>query len=245
MPLVMALGLNELTLRQAIPLECDDALNAFAASPVSREELTMTSLFLRLQAVHEFDDRGMMLQGLRPGALVRGNLNIELPQLSSKPSFSRLRVHLLALDSKELSLWTVCVTADREAAVDGIALLEGVLASGARCIVIWLSQSKFLEPVVPEHGGPSQSTVHNSDVAAYLHGMRKVANDVVANVLPGLLAGERKPVHFVYDVFTDRLDQKSPLQIGTLADSETLFVTTMSTFPKVVGSTLAARQFRV
>ena len=59
------------------------------------------------------------------------------------------------------------------------------------------------------------------------------------------VAGEKKPVHFVYDVFTDRRDQKSPFQIGSLADSETLFVTSTSTFPKVVGSRLAARQFRV
>ena len=78
MPLVMALGLNKLTLTRAIPLESDDALNPFAASAVSHEELAMASLYLRLQAACEFGDRGVALQDLRPGALARGNLAVEV-----------------------------------------------------------------------------------------------------------------------------------------------------------------------
>ena len=247
MPLVMALGLNELTLSRAIPLKCDDALNPFAASAVSHEELPMASLYLRLQAACEFGDRGVALQDLRPGALARGNLAVKVLDPTPEPTFSRLKVHVLKLDGKELVLWRVCVTAEREEAIDGIALFEGMLlSSGARCIVVWLSQSKFFETVVPEHGGPSKSKVHNSDVAKYLSGMRAVADDVEATIIPGLQVGEEKmPVHFVYEIFTDRLDQKSPLKVGTLADNETLLVTTASTFASVVGSTLAARQFRV
>ena len=268
-PLIELLVLNSLLGQEhfVVPVSGEIATTPYNNTFMARESLAMVSLFIRVSAAHEFQDRWTDVANLRPGAKLlestiasrSGVLSIAAP--AAAPTFEEANLHLSTWEEngKELEEWKAYIATTNQPGLDGFIVMRGARRlthttnpPEADSIVVWFSQSKKRMEQNPQTGLASSATLHQSDLEVYVNKIR-AARKQVQGFIDALtkrrargvlhLARPARKVHYVYDIFTNQLPQVTELGMDSmqLQANETILVTTNKEFAQVIGSALAAR----